>query len=118
MSTGTARAGRSDASGASAVGVGSDQEPVALGDGYGEVEDEPRFNLLICECSDPACAESLEITPQEYEAVRADRARFVVLKGHEMPEVERVVEDTGRYIVVEKLGAAAEMAQAGDPRRA
>ena len=79
--------------------------------------DEPRFNLLICECSDPACAESLEITPQEYEAVRADPARFVVLRGHEMPEVERVVEDTGRYVVVEKLGAAAEIAQAGDPRR-
>jgi hypothetical protein len=75
------------------------------------------FNLLICECSNAACAESLEITQQEYEAVRADPARFVVLAGHELPEVERVVERTGRYLVVEKIGAAADIAHAGDPRR-
>lgn len=67
---------------------------------------ETGFNLLICECSDPACAESLEITPREYEAVRTDPARFVVLDGHQMPEVERVVADTGRYLVVEKTDSA------------
>jgi len=75
------------------------------------------FNLLICECSDAACAESLQITPEEYEAVRANPARFVVLKGHELPAVERVVEGNDRYLVVEKFGDAADIAEAGDPRR-
>jgi hypothetical protein len=78
---------------------------------------ETGFNLLICECSDLACAEALEITREEYEAVRADPARFVVLDGHQMPEVERVVGGNGRYVVVEKIGAAAEIAHAGDARR-
>lgn len=67
------------------------------------------FSLMICECSDPACAESLEITPEEYEAVRANPARFVVRQGHELLEVERVVDGNGRYLVVEKRGAAAEI---------
>jgi hypothetical protein len=79
---------------------------------------ETGFNLLICECSDPACAGSIEITLAEYEAVRADPARFVILDGHQLPEVERVVADKGRYLVVEKLGAAAEIAQAGAARSA
>lgn len=78
---------------------------------------ETGINLLICECSDPGCAASLEITRQEYEAVRANPARFVVLDGHQMPEVEQVVDGNGRYLVVEKLGAAVGIAQDGDPRR-
>lgn len=72
---------------------------------------ETGFNLFICECSDPACAESLEITAAEYEAVRADGARFVIVRGHEIPEAERVVDGNGRFIVVEKTGAAAEIAR-------
>lgn len=78
---------------------------------------ETGFNLLICECSDPVCAEALEITPEEYEAVRANPACFVVQRGHELPKVERVVDGNGRYIVVEKFGAAAEGATADPPRR-
>lgn len=43
-------------------------------------------------------------------------ARFIVLRGHELPEVERVVDGNGRYIVVEKFGDAAEVAAATAPR--
>jgi hypothetical protein len=78
-----------------------------------ELVNETGFNLFICECSDAACAESLELTREEYEAVRADPARFVVLDGHQMPEVERVVGGNGRYLVVETIGPAAEIAHAG-----
>lgn len=78
---------------------------------------EVGFNLLICECCDPACAESVEITPEEYEAVRANPTRFVVLKGHQLSAVERVVDGNDRYLVVEKFGGAAEIAEGDDPRR-
>lgn len=67
--------------------------------------------LLICECSDPDCAESLEIEPAEYERVRDDGSRFLVVAGHELPEVERVVERTDRFLVVEKIGATAGIAR-------
>lgn len=77
---------------------------------------DTEYWLLICECSNDGCAEAIEISAAEYETVRADGARFVVLPGHELPEVERVVKRNGRYLVVEKLGQAAEIAHAGDPR--
>lgn len=57
---------------------------------------------LVCECSDPGCAELLEIEPAEYERVRADGARFVVLAGHQLREGARVVERTDRFLVVER----------------
>lgn len=73
--------------------------------------------LFICECRDPACAEALEITPVEYEQVRANGARFVVLHGHEQPEAETVVDGCARFVVVEECGAEAADARASDPRR-
>ena len=52
---------------------------------------------LVCECSDPGCAELLEIEPAEYERVRADGARFVVLAGHQLRR-RAVVERTDRFL--------------------
>ena len=73
-------------------------------------------SLFICECSDPECAESLRITPAEYEWVRADGARFVVVSGHQLPEGECVIETNDRVLVVEKVGPAATVARTSDPR--
>jgi hypothetical protein len=73
--------------------------------------------LFICECSDLECAEALEITPAEYERVRADGARFVVRAGHQLPELEPVVEGNSRFLVVEKIGPARTIARASDLRQ-
>jgi hypothetical protein len=48
--------------------------------------------------------------------VRSASTRFFVIPGHEDNEVERVVERTDRYLVVEKIGDAAEEADDLDPR--
>jgi hypothetical protein len=42
--------------------------------------------------------------------------RFFVLSGHEDESVERIVERNDRYLVVEKIGDAAEEADDRDPR--
>jgi len=68
------------------------------------------MHLLICECSDEACAESLEVALAEYEAVRAHSDRFVVARGHELLAIERVVDANPRFVVVEKFGTAGEVA--------
>ena len=65
-------------------------------------------HLLICECSDEGCAESIEATPAEYEAVRAHSNRFLVIAGHELLGDERVVDGNERFLVVEAIGDAAE----------
>lgn len=78
---------------------------------------EVSVSMFICECSDSGCAESLRITPHEYEDVRAHGARFVVVAGHQLPGLERVVDGTSRFLVVEKIGAAGSIARESDPRR-
>lgn len=75
------------------------------------------ISLFICECNADSCAASLEVTRAEYEQVRAHGDRFVVLRGHELPGIERVVDGNERFLVVEAIGDAAEVAIAGDPRR-
>ena len=74
-------------------------------------------SAFLCECDDPACIESLELTPAEYELVRADDARFVVVPGHEQRDVERVIEESNRFIVVERVEAAAPTERTSGRRR-
>jgi hypothetical protein len=65
---------------------------------------------FLCECSDPACTERVVLTPAEYEQVRSDSTRFVVAKGHALPEIESVVKQAKDHVVVEKEGTAADIA--------
>jgi hypothetical protein len=66
---------------------------------------------VACECADTSCVEMIEIAPEEYRAVRAEPRRFVVRLGHTYAEVEVVVHESPEYVVVEKVAAAAEMAE-------
>lgn len=65
---------------------------------------------FLCECSDPECGERVALTREEYESVRADARRFVVAKGHAIPEIEQVVQQATDHVVVEKEGEAADLA--------
>ena len=60
---------------------------------------------LICECGSPDCLDRIHVTPEEYEAVRAHPARFLVATGHE-DENETVVDEFDRFGVIEKTGAS------------
>jgi hypothetical protein len=71
---------------------------------------------FLCECSREECRQPIEISIGEYEAVRRTPTRFLVIPGHEDDRVERVVERSERYIVVEKIGEAADEAEDLDPR--
>jgi hypothetical protein len=82
--------------------------------GYGE--DDALLIGFVCECGQEDCAEPLEVTHGKYEAVRRDPRHFLVFPGHEDTDLARVVERHGRFLVVEKLGEAAEIAVQQDPR--
>jgi hypothetical protein len=72
---------------------------------------------VVCECADGECAERLEISLSEYERVRADARRYVIVPGHQLPEFESIVESGDVYDVVEKReGTAAALAEETDPR--
>jgi hypothetical protein len=84
-----------------------------------EVGQDPGGLLtFICECGRMGCHELLELTRAEYEGIRANPRRFAVLAGHEIEDVEKIVERHDRYLVVEKAGdPEAEIVEHTDPRR-
>ncbi len=69
-----------------------------------------------CECAQLGCNQLIELTVREYEEIRANPRRFVVVPGHEYPDVETVVESRRGYVIVEKLDQAAKVAERHDPR--
>ena len=71
----------------------------------------------ICECADPGCMTHVEATLYEYEGIRANGRTFLVVPGHVINEVERVVDTNARFTIVEKLDNGGEVAEALDPRR-
>jgi hypothetical protein len=80
-----------------------------------EVQEET-WGEILCECDDLACAERIPITLREYEQVREHGDRFLILRGHENFDVEKIVEMTERYVIVEKIEHGAVIAHQLDPR--
>ena len=71
---------------------------------------------FLCECDDVTCRETVNATRAEYESVRAEPTHFIVLPAHADRGVECVIASNGRFLVVEKQGAAARLAEESDPR--
>ncbi|HKN62866.1 MAG TPA: hypothetical protein VJV76_00900 [Gaiellaceae bacterium] len=71
---------------------------------------------FMCECADGACTAVLTLTPAEYEELRSNSRRFAVLPGHQVEDVERVVETHSRYLVVEKNLETVQRVDEADPR--
>jgi hypothetical protein len=71
-----------------------------------------------CECARLDCSEPVQLTITEYEAIRANPRQFVIVpqESHFRPQAERVVAQADRYWVVEKVGEAAALVEALDPR--
>ena len=72
---------------------------------------------FLCECGDEACTLPISLTMTEYEAVRAEATHFAVVSGHVAPDIEVVVAQNDRYMVVAKTDPdAARIVEAEDPR--
>jgi hypothetical protein len=71
----------------------------------------------VCECGDASCAAQIDIAVADYERVRAKATDFIVVPGHELADVEEVVEEHETFAVVRKRpGAPAHVARETDPR--
>ena len=70
-----------------------------------------------CECDDPACDETVRLTPREYESVRASPTHFLIVADHEDPQIELLVSENARFAIVQTLpGTASRIALRSDPR--
>jgi hypothetical protein len=88
-------------------------EGIERGQWPGEEDSQVGFR---CECAQLGCNQLVELSVREYEAIRAHPRRFVVIPGHEVPEIETVVEARPGYVIVEKRDQAGEVAEDRDPR--
>lgn len=67
---------------------------------------------FICECADETCVERILLSSSQYDDLRAVPTQFVVVPGHEVsPLVETVVFRGADFIVVRKMGIAADIAR-------
>jgi hypothetical protein len=80
----------------------------------GEGQELVRFR---CECARLSCSATVAMTVGDYEAVRAASRHFLICPGHELAEVDVVVQRHDAYLVVEKRGVAGDEAEESDPRR-
>ena len=77
---------------------------------FEQTADEPI--AFICECADETCVERVPLTKGQYDDIRAIPARFAVVPGHEAtPLVERVIFKSDDFVIVRKIGLAAEIAR-------
>jgi hypothetical protein len=69
-----------------------------------------------CECGSASCLDTIEIPPIRYAAIVRERYHFVVIPGHEEPQIERIVETEPEFLVVEKIGEAREQIDQDHPQ--
>jgi hypothetical protein len=72
---------------------------------------------VICECAALDCKTQIMISPKVYEQARGNSDHFIVVRGHEINELETLVEDHGSFIVIAKTPQEAkQIAEEMDPR--
>ena len=72
---------------------------------------------LVCECGDRNCTARIRVEHEDYERARAQPRQFLVHPGHEMPEVETVIQKREGYDLIQKLrGLPGRIADETDPR--
>jgi hypothetical protein len=72
--------------------------------------------VFSCECADLSCIEQIDVTLDDYEAVRSDPNQFLVLAAHVLPDVENIVGAHDGFVIVAKIGEGAAIASKADPR--
>ena len=69
---------------------------------------------VLCECGQEGCSGLISLTVADYDGVHSQEDRFVVVPGHESPQIETVVERREGYFVVDKFGEAEEIAESSE----
>jgi hypothetical protein len=76
--------------------------------------DAPGF---VCECGNEECEDIIAVELDRYEEVRSDPRLFLVRPGHEVLDVEDVVQREDAYVVVRKHENVRDLVRETDPRR-
>jgi hypothetical protein len=77
-----------------------------------EADQQPEFYIepksddaplqFLCECADEKCTGRVELNIFRYKEIHSTRDQFVVIPGHEIPQIEIVIREEPGYKVVKK----------------
>jgi hypothetical protein len=81
------------------------EQMIELGEAVGGAPPELDF---VCECADEGCMDRIRLSALQFLAVESDKNQFIVVRGHEMPEVEDVIAERENFLIVSARGAGAE----------
>jgi hypothetical protein len=59
---------------------------------------------FVCECSDTSCEQRVDLTVEEYNKLRSMERCFVVIKGHQQPDIEQTIGSNNLFEIVQKGG--------------
>jgi hypothetical protein len=86
-------------------------DALSKSEGYGPFDYDKEMVLhFYCECSDEKCTTKISLKLSRYTAIHKNRNHFLLVPGHEIPALERVVKKTRHYLVVEKFRPAPQAA--------
>ena len=77
-----------------------DNEGIRMGYESNNIVDDVALHFH-CECSDENCKERILMKPTQYKIHHVNRSQFIVIPGHQVMKVERVVEEHDTYNIVE-----------------
>jgi hypothetical protein len=84
--------------------------------GWEEQHRLDEVELYFCECANPECRERVSLGKADYERVRSDSGHFVIVPGHEVPDVETVIQLNEGWAIIEKAPEVEDIVEARDPR--
>lgn len=57
---------------------------------------------FICECLDPTCRSTVQLTIEQFRDLRTTDKRYAVVSGHPLLDGERILEEDDGVTIVEK----------------
>lgn len=83
-----------------------------------ETERDPKaVERFFCECAVLECRQQILVPIGEYERARQDPCLFLITPGHEIPDIESIVEEHDGFVVIRKEAGATDVVVETDPRR-
>ena len=69
-----------------------------------EEDDDPDAPIaFLCECSHLDCRERIQLEPSRFDRIHRDADVFILVPGHEIPDIERIVDQEQDFLIVRKL---------------
>ena len=66
----------------------------------------PNGALFLCECANPFCNVTFEMSADDLIILHSTAGYYVILPGHEIPDLEDVVQRQDGYAIVKKRAAS------------